>query len=118
MPQRDFPGKAWVINTLRVAHLVGVIGIGAPLVGGPVAVAETFWLLLLAGGAGIFLLDLWAHPGYLAEVKGATMVLKLLLAGLWGVAGEWRAVLFWTLVAVSVLVAHAPSRVRGRRWLR
>jgi hypothetical protein len=116
---RGFPGKAAAINLLRVLHLAGVVGLGAMLLSGvPWQGCGAYCLLVLIPGGAILALDIWSHPAYLIEVKGAGMLVKLALVGSIPFAGDARLTLFWAALGLSVLVSHAPGSLRNRRLIR
>ena len=113
---RDFPGRRWLIVVLRAAHLVGLVGTGAALLGSATLGAQMpFVLTLMFSGMSMIAIDLWAAPGYLAEVSGIAIVVKLALLA-WLVLDPPRQLpLFWTVIVFSAVVAHAPAWVRHRR---
>ena len=113
---RDFPGRVLLINLLRALHLVGVVGLGAAALGvRPVAETTTFAGILMASGIFIAVLDRCSNPAYFSQMNGLVVLLKvLLLAGFWMLA-DFSAVLFWALLAGSVLMAHAPRWIRHRK---
>ena len=113
---RDFPGRSLLINLLRAAHLAGVIGLGAAMLGShPAGGTEIFVGVLIAAGVAIALLDRWANPGYFRQVNGLSVLLKVaLLAGVGALAG-FKAWLFWAVVMGSVLIVHAPRVLRHRK---
>jgi hypothetical protein len=117
--QRDFPGKRWVVNLLRAAHLVGAVGLGAGVLGD---VPESRWLAFgvttLLTGLSILSLDAWSRPSYFREYAGLAMAGKLLLLGLLLAWPAQRAVLFWLILVFSVLFAHAPASLRHAVWLK
>jgi hypothetical protein len=114
--RRDFAGRRLVVSLLRAMHLSGVVGIGAFLLGaGGVVGVSAFAFLLVAGGLGIMALDRWSDPAYLRQVNGLAMLVKLLLvAAIVWYLGLGLA-LFWSVLVLSVLVAHAPARIRHRK---
>lgn len=114
--QRDFVGRSLLINLLRALHLVGVVGLGAAALGiRPVSETTAFVGVLIASGILIAALDRWANPAYLLQLNGLTVIFKvLLLAGVAMLAG-FSAPLFWAVLVGSVLVAHAPRRLRHRK---
>jgi hypothetical protein len=116
---RDFPGKGWLINGLRALHMVGVVGIGASLVARlPASAWDGYVLLLAASGIAILLLDWWSNPAYLRQVNGISVVAKLALLGWFLLRPEHREPIFWTILLFSVLVSHAPGKLRHRLWWR
>lgn len=116
-PGRDFPGKRWLVNLLRAVHLVGVVGLGAGVLG---EVPESRWfgfgITALVSGLLILSLDSWSRPSYFREYVGLAMAGKLVLLGTLLAWPAQRAVLFWTILVLSVLFAHAPASVRHATW--
>ncbi|TRZ64227.1 MAG: hypothetical protein D4S02_11120 [Rhodocyclaceae bacterium] len=113
---RDFPGRSLLINLLRALHLVGVIGLGAALLG-PRPAAETAIYVgaLMGAGVAIAALDRWANPAYFSQVNGLAVLFKVpLLAGVGMLAG-FNASLFWAVLVGSVLMSHAPRTIRHRK---
>ena len=111
---RSFPGKAPVVNLLRALHLIGVVGLGASVLGGgPEQACDAYCLLVLLSGAAILALDVWSSLAYVLQIKGMGMAVKLGMV-LWMVldAGH-RVELFWVVVALSSLLTHASGRLRG-----
>jgi len=112
---RDFPGRRWLIVALRAVHLVGLVGVGAALLAGQPLNGTPFLLALVGSGVAMLLLDLWAAPGYLAEVAGTAVLVKLALLA-WFVLDTWhRLPLFWLVLVLSATIAHAPAWVRHHR---
>jgi len=118
-PPRYLRGERWLNIVLRARHLVGVAGIGGGfLFGQDPAAWEAYWHLSIGTGIALTALYLWSTCAWLFELKGLAVVLKVLLLG---IALAWpaaRAELFITIVILSGVIAHAPARVRGQRWLR
>lgn len=113
---RDFPGRRWLGVALRAAHLAGVVGVGAGLVGGATADSH-FSMLLVLSGLGMAALDAWSNPRWLAEPAGLSLLVKFALLGWFFFDEARRPALFWTILVFSVIFAHAPAsfRHRGRR---
>jgi hypothetical protein len=112
---RDFPGRRWLIVALRGLHLAGMVGFGAELLAGRPGLATPYVWLLAGTGAAMVALDAWSNPLYLQQYCGAAMLLKLGLLVWLAADAEWRLFVFWAVLALSALVAHAPARVRHRR---
>lgn len=118
-PARDFPGKRWLVNLLRAIHLVGVVGLGAGVLGDiPEARWIGFGLTALVSGLAILALDAWSRSGYFREYVGLAMAGKLILLGILLAWPAQRAVLFWLILVFSVMFAHAPASVRHAAWLK
>ncbi len=111
--RRDFPGRRWLIVVLRAVHLVGVVLLGAALLGQ----GDTGWAagVTLASGLGMLICDLWANSSLLAETAGFGMLLKLALVGLMVVFPPLALPLFWAILVASGLLSHAPASFRHRR---
>ena len=115
---RDFPGRRWLIVALRAVHLVGLVGTGAVLLGSvPLAASMPFVMTLMLSGIAMLAIDLWAAPGYLAEVAGGAILLKLVLLGWLALDPPRQLPLFWAILVFSAVVAHAPAWVRHRRFI-
>lgn len=114
-PQRDFPGKRLVINSLRAAHLVGVVGVGAGVLAGwPLPQWQPYAFTLLGSGLAILLLDWWSNPRHLAQVNGLFVLAKLALMGWFVLQSGQHEWIFWSILVCSALVAHAPASLRHR----
>jgi hypothetical protein len=116
---RHFPGQRWVNIALRSAHLVGVAGIGGGFLFTPDEVAwEAYWHLTWVTGGALSALYLWTTFAWILELKGLAIVFKTALLPVAVVIPEIRAESFVLVIAISGVIAHAPARVRGYRWLR
>lgn len=114
--RRDFPGRVALIGLLRVIHVAGVVGVGAAVLAGrQVLQAGVFLTFLVASGAVIALLDRWSNRVYFRQVSGLAVLLKAALLGALLAAAAFDATLFWIFLAGSVVLAHAPGRIRHRR---
>lgn len=110
---RDFPGKRWLNVALRAVHILGIVLLGAALLGGgslPLGAGIT-----LASGLSMFAVDAWANPAHLREVAGFGMLFKLVLIGLAVTIPSLALPVFWSLIVLSTLLSHAPGQFRHRR---
>lgn len=113
--RREFRGRLVLLNLLRVLHLVGVVGSGAVLLGAtPLAGSEIYALVLVGSGLGILLLDTWTNPDYLRQVSGLGILCKVLLLATTIVLAGLVVPIFWAVLAGSVVLSHAPRRLRHR----
>ncbi|MBL8473457.1 MAG: hypothetical protein KF778_00710 [Rhodocyclaceae bacterium] len=110
----DLHLRRWLLNMLRAAHIVAIVGLGAEMLGAPAAQ----WPFPLAAGTGLGMLalDYQARRSYAFELTGVWMALKLVLIASLGFAGAHRPFAFWGVLLGSVLVAHAPGNFRHLRW--
>jgi hypothetical protein len=115
---RYLRGERWINIVLRAAHLVGIAGIGGGfLFAQDPALWEPYWYLSIVTGIALVALYLWSTFAWVFELKGLAVLVKTLMLGgafAWPAA---RAELFVTIVILSGVMAHAPARVRGYRWL-
>jgi hypothetical protein len=117
--RRDFRGRLLLLSLLRVAHMVGVVGSGAVLLGAkPLAGTVTYALVLVCSGLGIVLLDCWTNPDYLRQVSGLGIMLKLLLLATTVMLAGLVEPVFWAVLVGSVLLSHAPRWLRHRQILK
>lgn len=113
---RNFSGRVALIGLLRIVHVIGVVGVGATVTaGGTTTQTGAFLPLLLVSGAAIALLDRWSNRAFFRQVGGLAVLLKAALLAALVVAAAFGAAAFWSFLAFSVAIAHAPGRVRHRR---
>jgi hypothetical protein len=116
---RSFPALRWLNITLRSLHLVGMAGMaGGYLYRGSLNPLFDFWQLTLLSGVAMVVLAIWSDGRWLLQMRGAAILLKLLLLSLlpWleshiGHGAAWG---FVVIILISSLIAHAPGRVRYR----
>ena len=110
---RTFPGKRWLLITLRTLHLIGVCGLGGALL---YPAAETawlpyLWLTLLSGGA-MMLVDLWSNGIWLLQLRGLAVIAKLGLLGCVALRDQDAFLPTLAILIISGVIAHAPGDVR------
>lgn len=104
--------RRWLGIALRSAHLVAVVLMGAAVLGSTAPAAQAGAWLVLATGLGLLASELLDRRVSLAELAGALVLAKLAVAGWMAWDGARSAWLFWPLMVVSAVSAHAP------KWLR
>jgi hypothetical protein len=112
-PPKPAEWRRWLGIVLRMAHLAGVVGLGAALLGAPVGHGGAW--LTLASGLGLFASELVDGRISLRELAGAVVLAKLAVVA---AILAWPAAampLFWLLLAVSAIVSHAPKGLRHWR---
>jgi hypothetical protein len=60
-------------------------------------------------------IDLWTSPDYLTEMAGGAMLVKLVLLAWFALAPPQQLILFWSILVLSAVIAHAPAWMRHRR---
>lgn len=104
--------RRWLGIVLRSAHIAAITLLGANLLGAG-GLAERGALLTLLTGAALFASELVDRRVRVDELAGAVVLGKLALLG-WAVflAPGQRETVFWLLLFVSAVVAHAPKPLR------
>lgn len=115
--RRRSPLSRWLSIVLRTAHVLAVIGLGAVVLGAPLA-AHQQALYVLGTGMATMALDLRVRPRLLLEWSGLALLGKLVAVAWMAVDTALLAPLFWGVVVWSVLFAHAPASFRHRSWRR
>ncbi|WP_220634332.1 hypothetical protein [Georgfuchsia toluolica] len=103
--------RRWAHVVLRGLHIAAVIALGASMLGAP-AGAFNAPVAVACSGVAILILDLWRNPDHLREVAGLAVIVKLALYGLMITHEASRSLIFWVIVAWSVIFSHAPARFR------
>ncbi len=112
---RRFAGQRWLNILLRSLHLVGIAGIaGGFLFALDESLWTGYWRLALATGVALSLLYLWSTALWLFQLKGIAILLKLALLAIGFRFPDWRPPIFFTIVMLSSIMAHAPGAIRGR----
>lgn len=105
------PIERWLAIALRSAHLVGVVWLGAAIVSNQPPQMQPA-VLMGASGLAMLAMDLAAGRLSLRELAGAFVVLKLVLVGWMVIDPSQARWIFWLLLVVSSVTAHAPKDVR------
>jgi hypothetical protein len=102
---------------LRTVHLASVVGLGAALLGAPLALASMAAAVAVSGGL-LFAMELFARRLHVLDFAGLVVVAKLALVGwlaAWPGAAAHALAVFWALVTLSSVSSHAPKPVRHWR---
>lgn len=102
---------------LRTLHLAAVVGLGAALLGAPLA-RDAAGLAVIGTGLVLAVMDLAAGRMRLGEVAGAVVVVKLAVVAWVALGGAGRGLTqaaFWFLLVLSSSSAHAPKALRHWR---
>jgi hypothetical protein len=103
----------WLSIGSRTAHLCGCCGLTGGLLFGASLAALHGWLALtVLSGVVQAAIDLREEGPYLTEVRGAALVLKVVLLAVAAALPALRVGLFFLVVVLSSAVSHAPGKVR------
>jgi hypothetical protein len=111
-PPKPAEWRRWLGIALRSAHIAAITLLGADLLGAG-GIAAHGALATLLTGAALFASELADRRVRLDELAGALVLGKLALLA-WAVflAPAYREPVFWLLLFVSAIVAHAPKPLR------
>lgn len=105
--------KRWSKISLRTLHLLGVAGVGGGILFGLDKVLWlNYWWLALASGALMMLMDCIPNPVWLVQVRGVSIILKLILLALIGYHPDWDLFLLVVIIIISGVISHAPGKLR------
>jgi hypothetical protein len=106
--------ERWVSIFVRSAHIAGAAWVSAGVVAGPAVAPAAAWLLV-ASGLLLLAMDLYARRLVLGELAGAVVLVKLALAAWMALDPRQAPWIFWGVIVLSSVVAHAPKHVRHWR---
>ncbi|MBT3205538.1 MAG: hypothetical protein HOM14_20485 [Gammaproteobacteria bacterium] len=116
---RQVPHRRLILNILRAAHLLSI----SILVGGIFFHIEpnllTPWLIAtVTTGLGLFMLDLYESFDTLFEIRGVSVLIKILLLLCIPVVNENNQTLLLIVVIIfSSFVSHSTRRLRHKNYL-
>jgi hypothetical protein len=105
--------KRWSKISLRTLHLLAVAGVG----GGILFALEkdlwiNYWWLALVSGVLMMLMDIFANPVWIVQVRGVVIIFKLILLALMVSYSAWGSFLLLVIIIISVVISHAPGKLR------
>ena len=105
--------KRWTKISLRTLHLVAVAGVGGGILFGlERELWYAYWLLSVASGVLLVLIDALVNPVWWIQIRGLSVYIKLaLLLCLWKLP-DWDVVLLLAIIVLSAVISHAPSTLR------
>ena len=110
---RDFKTKRWIKITLRTGHLIGMAGMATYVLSDTFITDWLFYIhLTIATGIAMLLLDIWSNAVCLIQLRGLAIILKLILFSILLMTDQQDSLLFFSIIIISGLIAHAPSNVR------
>jgi len=110
---RDFKAKRWLKITLRTGHLIGMAGMTTYVLSDTFITDWLFFIhLTIASGVAMMLLDIWSNGVWLVQLRGQAIIIKLILFAALLMTEQHDSLLFFSMIIISGLIAHAPSNVR------
>jgi hypothetical protein len=105
--------KRWTKISLRTLHLLAVAGVGGGILFGlEQDLWRSYWLLALASGGLMMLVDIIANPLWLVQVRGLVIFLKLALLVMLGRYPLLDGYLLGAIIVISTVISHAPGKLR------
>ena len=105
--------KRWSKIFLRTFHILAVAGVGGGIFFGlDKDLWLSYWWLALATGTLLMLIDMISNPVWLLQVRGLTVLLKLVLLGFLGRYPDWDVFLLVIIIIISAVISHAPGKLR------
>ncbi len=114
---REMPHRRLILNTLRSAHLLCICF----MVGGVYFQQDkaelALWIAaVVITGLGMFLVDLYGSCIILLEIRGAGVLIKLLLlAGIPFLDKENQILLLVVVIILSSFISHGARQFRHKR---
>ncbi len=110
---RSFPFRRSVRTLLRATHIfTGGVLVGGVLFDQPPEVLSPWVIGTVASGLLLLATDLYASLAVLCEVRGASVLLKLILTALVPVLWEARLELLMAALLLGAVSSHMPGRYR------
>jgi hypothetical protein len=110
---RSFPGRRAVKMLLRAAHVLctGILA-GGVILGAAAALQEPWLFASIGTGLLILGLDLHESGVFLLQVRGLVVTAKIAVLAAWPLFEGYHGWVLAALIAMSVLVSHATSKIR------
>ena len=105
--------KRWSKIGLRTLHILAVAGVGGGILFGlDKELWINYWWLALVTGIVMILIDVIPNPVWLLQVRGLTVLMKLILLALLGRYPGYDGVLLVLIIVMSAVISHAPGKLR------
>lgn len=112
--KRVISHKRWFSISLRTIHLIGVAGLaGAYLYDQPYSVWWVYLFATVISGFVMAAMEIYCDGIWLIQMRGTAIALKLFLLStmLWWF-NQPEAWIYFIVIIISGVVAHAPGRLR------
>jgi len=111
MNQQDI--RRWSKITLRTLHIIAMAGVGGGILFGlDKEMWIAYWLLAVASGVLLMLVDVLANRVWLHQVRGLAVYIKLVLLVCMWKFPTWDVALLLIIIVLSAVISHAPSNLR------
>ena len=112
-PPRSFPGRRAAKISARAVHVLcaGVL-VGSYLLHADEVLRHRWLTTTVATGFVLLLIDLHESAAFLLQVRGMLVLGKLGIVAMLPALGTAAGYLLAVVLLVSVVLSHAPSRVR------
>ena len=105
--------KRWTKISLRTLHLLSVAGVGGGILFGlEKSLWLEYWWLAMVSGALMVLIDVISNPVWLVQIRGVTVLVKLVLLILMVKFPSWDSALLMLIIIMSSVISHAPGKLR------
>ena len=112
-PPRSFPGRRATKISVRAVHVLcaGVL-VGSYLLHADEEIRRQWLSATIATGMALLLLDLHESGAFLLQVRGVFVASKIAVLTVLSGFGSFAGFVLAALLILSVVLSHAPSRVR------
>ncbi|MGB0468221.1 MAG: hypothetical protein ACPGF7_11930 [Pontibacterium sp.] len=112
--KRNFPGKRWLGISLRTLHLIGIGGLaGAYLYQLPESLWHNYLILAVVTGCLMACIEIYVDAIWLLQLRGQAIFIKLLLLStVFWLFDKPQPEIYFIVMIISGIVAHAPGKVR------
>ncbi len=105
--------KRWTKISLRTLHLLAVAGVGGGILFGlEKDLWMNYWWLAMASGGLMMLIDMIPNPVWIVQVRGLSILSKLILFAFLGCYPGWDGYLLVIIIIISGVISHAPGNLR------
>lgn len=114
-PSNSIPHARYWNIALRTAHIAvtGVL-VGGHVFGIGVERLVPWLYLTVATGSGLIVLEAYPNWRWCCQVRGTTVIVKLLLTSLVAWLWDYRVFLLMSVVVLGSVASHMPGRFRHR----
>jgi hypothetical protein len=113
--QKGFDALRWSRIICRTLHImVTSVLCGGHFFGTPADQLRPWLYGTIATGALLLSADFFEAPGYVREVRGVVLLIKLVMIASVALFWQQRSMILFVVIALSGVVSHMPRRLRHR----